>query len=192
MSNIRFFLTSRSLSMIAIITLFLFFISGYTFFLLYLLILLIFLFFHRKNPSIIFERKQNSSQLVYSPVNGVIEAITAEGIIIKTSSFLECGIYSPFKCEVEEYKKTNTFEILLKNDKQNKLKINFLKSTINIKPNLWVENKDRAKCGASIGFRFLGGNILINPIGEFEIVTKIGHRVEASQTIIAHFKESNE
>jgi hypothetical protein len=147
------------------------------------------LFFYRKNPSIILERQLNSNSLVYSPVNGIIDNIEGSTIYIKTSILEESGVYAPFKCETKEFSRGNQAQILIANDNENEIRLSFIKGILPVKPRFWLENKDRAKCGAVIGFKPFGGLMQVDLQGDASIISKIGNKVEASQTIIAKFKD---
>ena len=180
-----------------------------SFFYIYFCLFTVFLFLHRRKSVDLALLRTFDSNIIISPVTGVIDKITKENssfkIEIKVGLFDSYGIFMPFSGDIINYTEEKSLrsilnifdkEIILKkmklkskNSDHLDLEVNSSKKYLR-KAHLFLRSGDLASQGALIGYLPLGGKIAIEIANQSDVLVKEGDIVSSCQTLIASMKGS--
>jgi hypothetical protein len=210
----KFFISNERFVFLMIITFILMFFFSFSTLVLWLVCLSFFLYLLRRNKINYKDLYHPSSEVVISPVNGIIKSIYKkisleeqglwQCVEVEMPYFSEWGIYFPMVAEVYHTEKQSSERLFRFNKidfrkkySENRLQfmgrtghqvvLSLLPCPTSMRPRVWVEAGDRGRLGACAGFFPLGGTIAIYLPLECNILVSVDDQIVAGDTVLAGF-----
>jgi hypothetical protein len=212
--NKKFFISSERFVFLMVLTFFLMFFLSFGTFVLWLIGLCAYLYLIRRNKINYKDHYHPSSEVVISPVNGVVKSvykkITLEDqgvwqcIEVEIPYFSEWGIYFPMVAEVYHTERQSSnrlfrFQKIDFRKKYSEDRLQFMGRTghqvvlsllpcpTSMRPRVWCEAGDRGRLGACAGFFPFGGTVAIYLPVECNVLVSMDDQIVAGETVLAGF-----